>query len=120
VRADGPADLEAVDVRQHAIESQEIRRSRPDRRQRVAARRHDVGGEAGFLEIARDELRDVLVVFDDENPGRHAAFILRGCTGDGSPYGGREPVRGTGARTGDGSLYGGEPARQLQSTPDPN
>ena len=59
VRPDQPADFETVDVRQHQIEHEQIRRLRGDRR---SASRPDATrsvDEARFVEIARHEFGDV-------------------------------------------------------------
>ncbi len=70
---DGAADFEAVDLRQHQVEDEQIRRPIGDRLQRVAARRQHLGRESRLLQVARDELGDVAVVFDDENARHDAA-----------------------------------------------
>ena len=64
-------DFEAVHLREHEIEDEQIRRPRGDRRERLAPRRHDLRRETGLPEIARDELSDVRVVFDDEDASGH-------------------------------------------------
>ena len=62
-----PADLQAVDVRQHQVEHQQLRRTRRDRLQRLAAGGGALGEETGLVEITSDELGDVRIVLDDQD-----------------------------------------------------
>ena len=76
VGAQEPADLEAVHVRQHQVEHDEVRRLRAHAVERVATRRHSLGRIAGLLEVADDELGDVGIVFDHEDAGGHRAHSI--------------------------------------------
>ena len=76
--ADRPADFEAVDLRQHQVEDEQIGRARGDGRQRVAARREHLRREARLVQVARDEIGDVAVVFDDQHSGGHRASFYWG------------------------------------------
>jgi len=75
VRANGTADFQAVDLRQHQVQDHQIGRSFSDRDKGVASGRDEIHGEAGLLEIAADELGDIAVVFDDEDAGQEATLL---------------------------------------------
>jgi hypothetical protein len=60
---------QAVHPRQHQIEQHQRRRRRLDLRERCGPRRCHVDGMSRFLQVVRDQIRDVLVVFDDEDVG---------------------------------------------------
>ena len=73
VGADRAADFEAVDLRQHQVEDEQVGWMGGDGRQRVAARRNHLRREACLAQIARDEISDIPVVFHDEHSGGHRA-----------------------------------------------
>ncbi len=77
VAAHRAADLEPVEARQHQVEKQQIRRRLPDRGSDVAPRRHEVGVEAGSLQIVREQARDVGVVLGDQDPAHGQRSIRR-------------------------------------------
>ena len=72
VGAQQPADLEAVDVRQHQVEHDEIRRlgARPRRARRVPTKRASVAYPA-FSRYRADEFRDVGIVLDHQDASGH-------------------------------------------------
>ena len=70
-RAQHAAHFQTVDLRQHQVEDEQIRGTRSYGLQRLAPGPDELGREAGFVEIARDELGDVGVVLDDEDSHRH-------------------------------------------------
>jgi len=65
-----PAHLETVDVGQHDVEQQEVRRVRAHGRQGAAPVTGHLDGEAEVAQRGAQEEPDVLLVVDDEDPGR--------------------------------------------------
>ena len=66
--AQAPADLEAVDVREHPVEHDQIRLLPGDQLERVPAVRGLVDLEALVAERGRDGVDDRRLVVDDEDP----------------------------------------------------
>ncbi len=66
----GAADLEATHARQHEIEDDDVEGFAPRVRERLIARFGEVSGPAGLLDVMRNQLCDVAVIFGDENPDR--------------------------------------------------
>jgi len=65
-----PAHLETVDVGQHDVEQQEVRRVRAHGREGAAPVTGHLDGEAEVAQRGAQEEPDVLLVVDDEDPGR--------------------------------------------------
>ena len=74
-RANRPADRQSVDTRQHHIQDHEIRRLLAHTGRHILARRDDLGDVPRLFQVHADEVRDIAVVFDDQNPA-HARPIL--------------------------------------------
>jgi hypothetical protein len=72
------AHLETVDMRQHQVEHDQLRRPDGDRLQRFAARCCALGDKPRLVEISRHEFGDIRIVLDDQDARRHE----RHSTGD--------------------------------------
>ena len=66
-----PADVEAVDLRHHHVEHQQVRAAPAGLVDRGPPVVHDDGQMPLPLEIPPDQLRLLQVVFGDEDPGWH-------------------------------------------------
>ena len=68
VRAGRATDFGAVNLGQHEIEHQEVRRASRQRGKPLPSGRVDVDSKPCLFEVAPHEFRDVAVVLDDQNP----------------------------------------------------
>ena len=64
------ADIEAAHSRQHDVENDDVHRMVADVGERLVAGRRHVRRPAGFLQVMRDEVRDIAIVFGNENVHR--------------------------------------------------
>ncbi len=69
--AHDPADLKTVHLRQHQVEHQQVGRTIRERLERLPPGGQEFGGKPRLLQITLDELRDVPIVLDDEDPCAH-------------------------------------------------
>ena len=69
--ADGPADLEAVDVGEHDVDQHDVGGRLGELRQRLLAVLRLVDRPALVLEGQAHRRADALIVFDAQDPGAH-------------------------------------------------
>ena len=70
VRTQRAADFETGHAGQHQVENRQVHRLLPGVGQRIDARRREMRGPAVLLDVPRDQLADVSVVFGNENMHR--------------------------------------------------
>ena len=71
------ADIEAAHARQHDVEDDDVDRMVADVGERLVAGRRDVRRPAGLLQVVGDELRDIAIVFGNEDVHRGGARSRR-------------------------------------------
>jgi hypothetical protein len=78
--AQGPADLEAVAPGQHEVQQDQIGHALPDRLQSLVSGMNHVSRVPGAGQVPVHELRDVVIVLDDEDAAHGMSIPAPTCS----------------------------------------